>query len=127
MKNIFVKILFVFGAFSCNSGNEFPAAENALDAAREYIDGTLKGEFKRSNAYLLQTESNKKHLEERKENYYQFNDVQRQDYRGANIIIEKEQSVSSDRSVIYYQNSFDKKKDSIVVVNTQGDWKVTFE
>ena len=31
---------------SCNSGKrQFPKAENALDAGREFIDATLKGDF----------------------------------------------------------------------------------
>lgn len=127
MRNIFVNILIVFVFLSCNSRSNYPVAENALDAAREYVDGTLKGEFKKSETYLLPTEANKQHLEKVKKNYYKFNDVQRQDYRGASIIIEKEITVLPDKSVIYFQNSFDKQKDSIVVVNNQGEWKVTFE
>lgn len=119
-------LVFLTG-IACGSGNRFPAAENSLDAAREYIDGELKGEFKKANAYMLQNDTNENHLKKIKENYYSYNDVQRQDYRNASIIILKESIVSDKTSVIYFHNSFDKKEDSIKVVNEFGRWLVTFE
>lgn len=127
MKIIITNILLLILMMSCNTSQEFPPAENALDAAREYVDGTLKGEFKKSEAYLLKSEKNTAHLNTIKQAYYQLNDIQRQDYRKASIIIERENTISEKESIIYFQNSFDKQKDSITVIHQNGLWLVDLE
>ena len=127
MKIILINLLLIIAFISCNTSEEFPPAENALDAAREYVDGTLKGEFKKSEAYLLKSQNNKAQLDKLKQHYYQFNDIQRQNYRKASIIIERENNISDKESVIYFQNSFDKQKDSVTVIQQDGLWLVNFE
>lgn len=124
MKHL-LPLLFLL-LFSC-SDNEFPKAENALDAAREFLDGTLKGNFRKSAAYLPQDDKHKDALESIKQKYYSYNDQQRQDYRAASLIILKERPVAENESVIYYKNSFDGTADSIKVRNTQGTWLVDLE
>lgn len=126
MKKLLLFLSFVI-ILSCHSGEDFPKAENALDAAREYIDGTLKGEFNKAQAYLQPTAYNNKYLDSLKDNYYQFNDIQRQDYRKASIIIQKEHKISDKESIIFFQNSFDKKNDSIRVINAGNVWQVTLQ
>lgn len=118
----FMPLLFLL-LFSC-SDNEFPKAENALDAAREFLDGTLKGDFRKSAAYLPQDDKHKEALDIIKQKYYSYNDQQRQDYRAASLIILKERPVTENESVIYYKNSFDGAADSIKVRNMQGAWLV---
>ena len=124
MKHL-IPLLFLL-LFSC-SDNEFPKAENALDAAREFLDGTLKGNFRKSAAYLPQDDKHKDALESIKQKYDSYNDQQRQDYRAASLIILKERPVAENESVIYYKNSFDGTADSIKVRNTQGTWLVDLE
>ena len=128
MKIILINILLIIIALiSCNTSEEYPPAENALDAGREYVDGTLKGEFKKSEAYLLKSETNKAYLHKLQQQYYQLNDIQRQDYRKASIIIERENSINDKKSVIYFQNSFDMQQDSVTVVQQDGLWLVNVE
>lgn len=122
MRCFFLAILSFF-LFSCGN-QEYPKAENALDAVREYIDGTLKGDFKKSAAYLQKKESNLEQLEKVKQKYYTYNDQQRQDYRAASLMILKENRTSENESVIYYKNSFDNREDSINVIHTEGAWLV---
>ena len=51
---------------SCTS---YPKAEDPLDAAREFIDASLNGDFDKAGFYMLPDEENKAQLEKIKTDY----------------------------------------------------------
>lgn len=42
--------------FACNNSKKFLPAEDALDAAREYKDACLKGDFEKAKFYVVPNE-----------------------------------------------------------------------
>src|SRR6476620_8624211 len=90
--------------FSCSS---YPKAEDPLDAAREFIDACLKGDFDKANFYMLQDNENKELLDKAKVNYRSRSASERNQYNDANIIILEEDTVNDSTEVINYKNSYD--------------------
>jgi len=64
MKYTLILIVALF--FSCGNNSEYPKAENALDAGREFIAACLKGDFKRANVYMLHNSANEQLLQKQK-------------------------------------------------------------
>lgn len=113
---------------SCNSGKrQFPKAENALDAGREFIDATLKGDFEKAGFYMLSDEENKKLLQQYQTKY---NTQSKQDQfalKQSVINILEVNDVSEKETIINYSNSFNKVAHKIKVVNVNGNWLADFK
>jgi len=107
--------------FSCNS---YPKAEDPLDAAREFIDACLKGDFDKANFYMLQDNENKAMLEKVKVNYKSRSATERDQYKEANIIILEEDAVNDSTEIINYKNSYDNIARKTRVINRNGIWQV---
>ena len=107
--------------FSCSS---YPKAEDPLDAAREFIDASLKGDFDKANFYMLQDDENKVLLDKVKVNYRSRNASERKEYKEANIIILEEDSVNDSTEIINYKNSYDNIARKARVLNRNGTWLV---
>jgi hypothetical protein len=116
---LFVCISMLF--FSCSS---YPKAENPLDAAREFIDASLKGDFDKANFYMLQDDENKVLLDKVKVNYKSKSASERKEYKEANIIILEEDSVNDSTEIINYKNSYDNIARKARVLNRNGTWLV---
>ena len=107
--------------FSCNS---YRKAEDPLDAAREFIDACLKGDFDKANFYMLQDNENKAMLEKVKVNYKSRSATERDQYKEANIIILEEDAVNDSTEIINYKNSYDNIARKTRVINRNGTWQV---
>src|SRR3954454_23969353 len=83
--------------FSCGS---YPKAEDPLDAAREFIDACLKGDFDKASFYMLQDKENQAMLDKVKANYNSGSSSQRKQYKEANIIILEEDTVNDSTEII---------------------------
>ncbi len=124
-KMIFLLLPFLLPA--CNNASQYPPAENALDAGREFIDGCLKGAFDKAGFYMLPDDTNKQDLEKIKQTYSTRNKSDRTQYEQASIIIENVDNVSDSITIINYKNSFDKIARKVKVVKQNGNWLVDFK
>ncbi len=124
------KTLFVLLIFLCScatKNNSYPEAANALDAGREFIDATLKGDFAKAYFYMLDDAENKKFLD-KAENDYRKNDRDgREQYREASINIGEIKEVTEDETIINYSNSYDKVGHKIKVLQKNNKWVVDFK
>jgi hypothetical protein len=105
---------------------ELLPAENAFDAGREFIDGTLKGDFEKSAFYMLVSDQNKQFLSVVEKEYRQKDKEGRQELRTASINLEKVEDLDKGQSIIYFSNSFDKKSQKIKVIKTNQGWLVDY-
>ncbi|HTN36838.1 MAG TPA: hypothetical protein VL053_07160 [Arachidicoccus sp.] len=124
MKYAFILLLGVLIFNSCSNQNNFPPAENALVAAQQFLDGCMKGDFKRAGFYIQQDSVNEAQLKALEDAYYHNTSDQRVEYRTANIIIENDETVSPKEEIITYQNSYDKITRKLKAVQTEKGWKV---
>lgn len=120
--------LALFFALSCsNQQAVLLPAENSFDAGREFIDGTLKGDFQKASFYMLADEKNNAFLATEEKSYRQKDKEGRQQLRTASINLEKVEDLDASNSIIYYSNSFEKIPKKIKVVKTQKGWLVDFK
>ena len=120
MKLLSLFLLFIIA--SC--ARDYPKAENAFDAGREFIDASLKGDFPKAQAYMLADEANNKEFEMMKEAYRNRSNDEKQQYHNASITVLEEDTISDSVHIINYQNSFDKIARKLKVVKGNNGWLV---
>ncbi len=126
MQNFFILIFIFF--IACNgSPVNYTKAENAFDAGREFIDGTLKGDFKKSAFYMLTDTVNQQFLNVQEKEFRLKDKEGRQQLRTASINIQQIEEVDSITNIIHYNNSFDKIEHTLKVVKLNNNWSVDFK
>lgn len=121
----FAFILLTFFIVNCTAS--FPKAEDPLDAAREFIDGCLKGNFKKAGFYMLHDTENEELLKQQEKNYYSKKSDEIEQYNSASIIINEEAAISDTVHIINYQNSYDNIGRKVKVVYRDNKWQVDFK
>lgn len=127
MKRLTIFFLFLqfFYACSNNTDNQPPASENDVDAARNFIQSALNGDYKKARAYVLPDSLNYQYLDAFENNYKnRMNPEDKSGYRSASINIHQVRSLNDSVSVINYSNSYKKQNDSLKVIKTNGQWLV---
>jgi hypothetical protein len=119
-------ILCVLGLAACKDAEQVKS-ENAIDAARNFIQSALNGDFEKAATFMVDDSLNRQdlHLMERMSKNLTKED--RDKYREATIRIYETRQLSDSSSVIYYSNSYKNKKDSLKVVSQDGQWLVDFK
>jgi hypothetical protein len=112
---------------ACSNQVNYTKAENAFDAGREFIDGTLKGDFKKSAFYMLADPENLQFLNVQEKEFRQRDKEGRQQLRNASINIQEVEETDSITSIIHYHNSFDKIDRKLKVVKQNNNWSVDFK
>ncbi|MBC7720466.1 MAG: hypothetical protein H7068_00485 [Pedobacter sp.] len=126
IKYILLALLFFTNA--CNNNNSsYPEATNALDAGREFIDATLKGDFAKAYFYLLQDAENKQLLDKTETDYRTKDRDGREQFRQASINIGEIKDINKNETIITYSNSFDKVNHQLKVVLQNNKWRVDFK
>jgi len=111
----------------CSNEKNYPKAENALDAGREFIDGCLKGDFERAAFYMTGETRNKELLQAQQKNYNEKSKNEKQEYYNASIIINEDAVLNDSTHIINYRNSFDKTARKVKVVLQNNQWLVDFK
>jgi hypothetical protein len=110
-----------------NKQANYSKAENAFDAGREFIDGTLKGDFKKSAYYMLMDTANQDLLNVQEKEFRLKDKEGRQQLRTASINIQQIEDLDSVTSIIHYNNSFDKLNHALKVVKQNNNWAVDYK
>ncbi|MDE3125460.1 MAG: hypothetical protein KGK14_08090 [Bacteroidota bacterium] len=122
MKYLLFILSLVF--FSCNSNSEYPPAENAFDAGREFIQSYLKGDFKKANFYMLQDAENIAILKKVAAIYKTKPEEIKNQYRTASMNINSIEDISPTETIINYANSYDNVAHKVKVIFANGKWLV---
>ncbi len=113
---------------SCKSKEvTYVGAENAFDAGREFIDGGLKGDFKKASFYMLADSTNLQYLNLLEKDFRLKDKESRQQFRTASINIQQVEDLDSITSIIHYNNSSDKIKHTIKVIKQKNEWLVDYK
>lgn len=110
---------------SCNSA-QFKKAEDAQDAAREFIRASLDGDYDKANFYLYQdsAHTNEFLLNKWKSNYSSLSAEERQNYKAASIIVLDAHNLNDSVSLFKYINSYKKDTSTVKIVRYNGEWQV---
>ncbi len=112
---------------ACNRQNQYPAAENALDAGREFIDATLKGDFSKAAFYMVSDDQNKKLLDQTKVQYNARSSYIKKQFNQSVINIIEVTDISETETIINYSNSFDKVAHKVKAKKINGIWLIDFK
>jgi uncharacterized protein involved in tolerance to divalent cations len=127
-RKIFIAALIIFFYTACSTReNAYQPAENALDAAREFIQSCLQGNFKRASLYVWEDSVNEKYLQKLQIKYRGLSTQKKEEYKQASIIITQEETVNDSIHIIYYKNSYDKIARKVKAMKRNGAWKIDFK
>lgn len=125
MKAVYLFILLT--CFAACGNEEYPKAQDALSAGREFIDGCLKGDFKRAEFYMVKDAENNSELLKLKNQYKEKSQEQQTNFYNSSIILNEDAAVSDTVHVINYMNSYDKIGRKVKVVLRNNNWLVDFK
>jgi len=123
---LFSTVFFLVLSCAQNKQN-FPPAENALDAGREFIDACLKGDFKKAQAYMLDDDTNLQLLDKLQLDWRAKSSSEKNKFKAASINIAGVEEINDSTTVINYSNSYDNIARKVKVLNRDKEWWVDFK
>jgi hypothetical protein len=123
----YIQLLILTVLISCNTSQNYPPATDALDAAREFVDACLKGDFEKANAYMLQDEKNKQLLKEEEEKFRAKTNSQQKQLAESSLQNISIEEVSATATIIYFKNSVDNVGRKVKVISVNNTWQVDFK
>ena len=126
MRRLLTIFLFLQFFCACNNDNtETPTSENDVDAARNFIQAALDGNYKKARTFILADSLNNQYLDAVERNYQlRMSPADKSGYRNATPRILSVRPISDSVSIINYTNSYKKVNDSLKVVKANGQWMV---
>lgn len=113
---------------ACNAPKKYTPAEDALDAAREFKDACLKGDFDKAKFYLMSDKKNDLKIEQEAKIFNKVIDNKtRKESKEASINIIAVKEISQNKSQIILSNSFNKSIDTITAVHHNNLWLVDLQ
>jgi len=127
MKNYIFACLFFFAACASPADKEKEeASENDLDAARSFIQASLKGQYGKARDFMLQDSVNEQHMDA--VSRVNLSSNEKQGLWDASINIHSRQLLNDSTSIIIFSNSFHKEnRDTLKVLRIDGQWLVDFK
>lgn len=111
---------------SCNLNNTVKR-DDPLEAGREFIDASLKGNYEQAKKYLLPDSLNMEYFNVQERFNKRLLPQEKDGYKNANIIIDSIQNISDSVTIINYSNTFKKTPDKIKLVRVNKEWFVDFK
>ncbi len=130
MKSLyFTSLFFLFLFASCNNGaskTEEPAAsENEDDAARNFIRSVLDQDFDKARTLIVNDSLNNEYINITERAFKErMSKEEKNKYRSANIQNYTSRSLNDSTIVVYYENSYKKQSDSLLLVKRSNQWLV---
>ena len=131
MKKIFYcSSLLLVSLFACNSDDRqstSTTSDNAVDAARNFIQAALVGDFERATKFMVNDSLNHEDLNAIQRLNERLSKEEKEKYQEASIRIHQDRKLNDSTRIIYYSNSFKNKQDSLKVIKTNNEWLVDFK
>ncbi len=123
MKKIITAFLLVTIA-ACNSDHSYKKAEDAQDAAREFIRASLDGNYEKAQYYLLGDSTNRYLFERWKGSYDNLSKDEKDKYKDAEILVLDIHTINDSVTSYRYLNSYKKDTTTFKVMRIRGEWVV---
>ena len=112
---------------ACNQSPKTKKNADPLEAGREFIDASLKGDYDYAKLYLLPDSLNLMYFDRFVEFDNKKSSAEKNGYKNANIIIDSTQNISDSVSIINYSNTYKKEPSKIKLVKKGNEWLVDFK
>jgi hypothetical protein len=127
MKRLVFLGILIIQLFACNNNsdtNQTPSSENDVDAARNFIRAALDGKWSDARRFMIQDSLNVQLLETVEAQYQKKDREEKRGYREASITLFDTKKLSDSLSIVSYSNTFKKQKESLKVVDVNGQWLI---
>ena len=124
MKSIAIIFSFLFLLMACNSNKEETKSDNDMDAARNFLDAALKGDYKHASVYMLKDSANQEYLNVSERSYQNRSPDAKAKLKTASLRFFDTQQVNDSTTVTVFANSYTNKKDTLRIVKRSGQWLV---
>lgn len=124
MKYKIILAILLIATIACNNTESYKKAEDAQDAAREFIKASLDGDYNKADFYLYADSTNKFLLDRWRKDYTHLSEEERQKYKAAEIIVLNITAQNDSVSEFKYLNSYKKDTTTIKILRINGEWLV---
>ena len=124
MKQILFPVSLLICLYACNNSDKQAQSENDVDAARNFIQAALYGDYQKAKIYMLADSVNKERMD-----LIQRVPLSPDEKKGlaeASINIHKVDKLNDSTTIVIYSNSFKNDHDTLKVVKDEGAWLVDF-
>lgn len=124
MKKIFPSLLLLL-VLACNNSDKKLESENDVDAARNFINAALAGDYNKARTFMLRDSANEERM-----NLIERVNLLPEEKKGlaaATINIHSVKKLNDSATVVIYSNSFKNNWDTLKVVRDKGQWLVDFD
>lgn len=126
-KTILAWLLLLTGVGSCDPDASAVHRDDPVEAGREFIEASLKGNYVIAKKYVLPDSLNMQYFDELENFNRKLSSQEKNGYKNANIIIDSIQTSSDSVTIIHYSNTFKKTPAKIRLVKSSDGWFVDFK
>jgi hypothetical protein len=128
-----MKIKITFAIFSlflfakCNNSEKNAKegkSESDIDAARNFLDAALKGDFNLASSYMIQDSSNIGYLTVTERKYTQLDADEKRNLRNASLRFYNPLLQNDSMTITIFANSYKNDKDTLRILKKNGQWLV---
>jgi hypothetical protein len=125
-KIVFPLMLAAFFASACKNESDYKKAEDAQEAAREFISASLAGNYDKASFYLYKDSSgaNDMLLNKWKTDYANWSQEDKVGHKNANIIVINTEKINDSTLNYIFSNTFKKDTTTIKIIRYNGEWLV---
>ena len=118
--------LLLFTLMACNSNEDSkePKSENDMDAARNFLDAALKGNYKQASNYMLQDSTNLGYLDVTQRSYQRLTPVEKDSLKNSSLRFYDTRQVNDSTTITIFSNSYKNDKDTLRILKKNGQWLV---
>ncbi|TMI95388.1 MAG: DUF4878 domain-containing protein [Bacteroidetes bacterium] len=127
MKKIRPVVFFLLLLTSCNNPDKDAKenkSDNDLDAARNFLEAALKGDYKLAARYMVQDSTNIGYLDVTERRYNRMDVDEKRNLRNASLRFYDPLLQNDSTTITVFSNSYKNDKDTLKIVKQDGQWLV---
>ena len=122
-----IAVFFLLLFTNCNNPDKeakVNKSESDMDAARNFLEAALKGNYKEASVYMLQDSTNVGYLAVTERKYNQMNADEKRNLGTASLRFYDPLLQNDSTTITVFSNSYKNDKDTLKIVKENGQWLV---
>lgn len=95
-----------------------------MDAARNFLNAALKGDYKNASTYMLKDSANLEYLNVTERGYQHLSSDEKGKLKAASLRFFDTQQVNDSTTITIFANSYKNDKDTLRILRINGQWLV---